>query len=118
MTYDEMNKLWHAEFIKAMQRRNISKNDFLEITGKCNTNGACYYLRTKNIKGHHISQLCQQLGIPLEEVFSLNNAHIFSDTKANRTGRSHSAEQFITKCVYRHKCMAKNKNSVNASKNN
>ena len=124
MTYDEICKMWYAEFLKAMQKRNISKEEFLIKTGSCQTNGCCYYLGTKIVMPTKLAKMCKQLNIPIEEVFSLNNPAIFSKEKAKSSGKDKvpaqiplTAEQFMDSCIYRHYCLSDYPIYTNASKN-
>lgn len=68
MTYYDLCKMIHLDFLEAVRKRNITKEKFLEKIGTCETNGCCYYKGTKFASIQKISVMCNQLGIPFEEV--------------------------------------------------
>ena len=84
MTYGEIMKVWHFEFLAALQRRGITREQFLEITKLCSTNGSCYYKGSKIASPVKIAKMCRQLGIPVDEVLSLNTPGFFAKTTTSK----------------------------------
>ncbi len=78
MTYGEIMKVWHFEFLAALKRRGITREQFLEITKLCSTNGSCYYKGSKIASPFKLKTMCKQMSIPPEEVFSLNTPDFFA----------------------------------------
>ena len=78
MTYREIEKVWHFEFLAALHRRSITREEFLEKTKLCSTNGSCYYKGSKIASPNKLSCMCKQVGIPVEEVLSRNIPGFFA----------------------------------------
>lgn len=85
MTYIEIKRAWHFEFLAALKRRGITRQQFLELTKLCRTNGGCYYKGTKIASPFKLKIMCRQVGIPLEEVFSLNTPGFFVKKQVQKT---------------------------------
>ena len=85
MHYTQIKKVWHFEFLAALKRHGITRQQFLDKTKLCRTNGSCYYKGSKIASPVKIAKMCRQVGIPVEEVFSLNSPGFFAKRQLQKT---------------------------------
>lgn len=66
--YKALYKIIHEDFLQALKKRKISREEFLKKTGYCSTNGSCYYKGSKILTPQTISDICLVFDIPFSEV--------------------------------------------------
>ena len=66
--YKSLYRIIHEDFLKALKKHKITREEFLKRTGYCSTNGSCYYKGTKILTPQTISDICILFEIPFSEV--------------------------------------------------